>query len=117
MRFYLSGVDQIRHICRLREHLSYIAHGMHVFIDVFKIVREQSVAKSVEIQANTHARDMSHRFPLGPFVFLQDIIPAFPSVMYWSPICESLIWYNESIRISPQVTESLLCRFANRVIV
>lgn len=61
MRFYLSGVDQIRHICRRREHLSYIAHGMHVFIGVFKIVREQSVAKSVEIRANfKHTRVICH---------------------------------------------------------
>jgi len=39
---------------------------MHVFIGIFKIVRKQSVAKTAEIQANTHARDISHRFPLGP---------------------------------------------------
>lgn len=65
--------------------------------------------------SNTHARDMSHRFPLGPCMHF---ILAFPSVRHWSPICKSLIWYStESIRISPQVTKSLLCSFANRVIV
>lgn len=57
---FIQAAVQIRHVCRLREHLSYIARGMHVFIGVFKIVREQSVAKTVEIRANTRARDMSH---------------------------------------------------------
>lgn len=61
----------------LREHLPYIAHGMHVFIGVFKIVREQSVAKAVEIRVYTRAPDMSHRSSLDPSAIHR--IPAFTS--------------------------------------
>lgn len=62
-RFYLRDRPDTACPPSAKEHLSYIARGMHVFIGVFKIVREQSVAKTVEIRANTRARDMSHRFP------------------------------------------------------
>lgn len=60
-RFYLSDRPDTACLPSAGALVVYRAQHAHVFIGIFKIVREQSVAKTVEIRENTRAGDMSHR--------------------------------------------------------